>query len=298
MTNLPLSTLRTFEAAARHTSFKKAATELHVTPTAVSHQIRTLEEYLRVRLFEREARSVRLTLAGEELFQPLTQNFRQIARAVAAVKATAGRRSVTLSATVAFTARRLALAAGSFQKMHPEWMLRLHASNDVVDLMGGDADAAIRYGIDKSGDMIVEPLITDTFAPVCNPSLPVRAVKDLRKAPLIHFDWGRAFRDRNPPSWKRWAKLAGLTASSLEPGLSFTDEIHAVQATIAGQGVGLLSSALIADELARGTLIQPFGPMLGGYTYSLVYPRPAAGSVAIEALRDWIRSWLQAAPHT
>jgi LysR family glycine cleavage system transcriptional activator len=292
MTNLPLSTLRTFEAAARHASFKKAATELHVTPTAVSHQIKTLEEYLRVRLFERKARSVRLTHAGESLFQPLTESFREIFRAVAVVKATRGRRSITLSATVAFTARRLALAVGTFQKMQPEWTLRLHASNDVVDLMSGEADAAIRYGVGKSDDMIVEPLITDTFAPVCNPSLPVRSIKDLRKAPLIHFDWGRAFRDRNPPSWKRWAKAAGVSASSLEPALSFTDEIHAVQATIAGQGVGLLSSALIADEIARGTLIQPFGPTLEGYTYSLVYPRAAADSAAIDALRAWIRSWL------
>jgi LysR family transcriptional regulator, glycine cleavage system transcriptional activator len=124
----------------------------------------------------------------------------------------------------------------------------------------------------------------------------MRAPGDLRQAPLIHFDWGRAFRDRNPPSWKRWAKLAGLPASALQPDLSFTDEIHAVQATIAGQGVGLLSSALIADELARGTLLQPFGPMLAGYTYSLVYPPAAAGSSAITALRDWIQSWLEPTP--
>jgi LysR family transcriptional regulator, glycine cleavage system transcriptional activator len=293
MPNLPLNTLRTFEAAARHASFKKAAAELNVTPTAVSHQIRTLEHYLRMRLFEREARSVRLTSAGEALLQPLTQSFRDIARAVTAVQAAGGRRSVTLSSTVAFTARRLALAAGSFQSMHPQWTLRLHASNDVVDLAGGEADAAIRYGMERSEDMLVEPLLRDTFAPVCSPSLRVRSPRDLRQAPLIHFDWGRAFRDRNPPSWKRWAKLAGLPASSLEPELSFTDEIHAVQATIAGQGVGLLSSALITDEIARGTLVQPFGPMLKGYVYSLVYPHAAAGSPSIKALRAWIQSWLQ-----
>jgi LysR family glycine cleavage system transcriptional activator len=212
---------------------------------------------------------------------------------VTAVQAAGGRRSITLSSTVAFTARRLALAAGSFQSMHPQWTLRLHASNDVVDLAGGEADAAIRYGMERSEDMLVEPLLRDTFAPVCSPSLRVRSPRDLRQAPLIHFDWGRAFRDRNPPSWKRWAKLAGLPASSLEPELSFTDEIHAVQATIAGQGVGLLSSALITDEIARGTLVQPFGPMLKGYVYSLVYPHAAAGSPSIKALRAWIQSWLQ-----
>ncbi len=293
MTRLPpLITLRSFEAAARRLSFKKAAEELSVTPTAVSHQIRALEEFLGVRLFERRTRSVRLTSAGEALYPPLSNSFREIARAVAAARAPAARQSVTLSGTVAFTARRLAPAAGSFRHLHPDWTLRLHASNDPVDLTGGEADAAIRYGSGAYGDLAVEPLLSDHFAPVCNPILPIRAVEDLRNAPLIDFDWGPAFRDANPPSWRRWAELAGLGPSDVQAALSFTDEIHAVQATLAGQGVGLLSAALVADELAAGTLVQPFGPVLDGYIYSLVYPRHVADSPAIDALRSWIRTWL------
>lgn len=144
---------------------------------------------------------------------------------------------------------------------------------------------------------MVEPLLSDHFAPVCNPVLPIRTVGDLGKAPLIHFDWGPAFRDANPPSWRRWAEQAGLPPSDVVPALSFTDEIHAVQATVAGQGLGLVSLALVADELAAGTLIRPFGPVLDGYSYSLVYPRHAAGSPAIDALRSWIRTWLPTGPN-
>jgi LysR family transcriptional regulator, glycine cleavage system transcriptional activator len=290
----PLNTLRTFEAAARRLSFKKAAEELSVTPTAVSHQIRTLEAFLGARLFERRTREVRLTPAGETLFRPLSDSFRDIARAVASARAPAIRKSITLSGTVAFTARRLAPAAGSFRLLNPEWTLRLHASNDPVDLEGDEADAAIRYGSGSYGALAAEPLLSDCFAPVCNPALEIRTVDDLKKAPLIHFDWGPAMRDATPPGWRRWAELAGLKPSDVQPGLSFTDEIHAIQATVAGQGVGLLSLALVAEELAAGTLIQPFGPVLGGYTYSLVYPHHAAGSPGIDALRSWIQTWLSA----
>ncbi len=288
----PLNMLRTFEAAARRLSFKKAAEELSVTPTAVSHQVRTLEDFLGVRLFERRTREVRLTPAGETLFRPLTDSFRDIARAVASVRAPVVGRSVTLSGTVAFTARRLAPAAGLFRQLHPDWILRLHASNDPVDVAAGEADAAIRYGTGTYADLAAEPLLSDRFAPVCNPGLPIRVPEDLHKAPLVHFDWGPAMRNATPPTWRRWAECAGLDASDVQPGLSFTDEIHAIQATVAGQGVGLLSLALVAEELAAGTLIQPFGPVLEGYTYSLVYPRNAVGSPGIDALRSWIRTWL------
>src|SRR4051794_39131344 len=87
-------------------------------------------------------------------------------------------------------------------------------------------------------------------------------------------------RGADPPGWGRWAASAGMGASDVLPGLSFTDEIHAIQATVAGQGVGLLSLALVSGELAAGTLVQPFGPTLEGYTYSLVYPRRAGRPVS------------------
>ena len=284
----PLGALRVFEAAARRLSFKAAADELHVTPTAVSHQIKQLEEALDVRLFERGTRQVHLTTAGHQLFPALRDGFDNFERAVDGVRRLKGTRIATLSSTVGFMARRLAPRAGTFRDLHPEWTLRLDATNQVVDL-DTEADAAIRYGNGRYADLVVEPLFQDHYAPVCSPALAVAAKKDLRTVSLIHFEWGRAGRDETlAPVWRTWLARAGRTDVDAQAGLSFTEEIHAVQATVAGQGVGLLSLALVADELASGLLVQPFELSVESYRYDLVYSPRAASRPATVVLRDWV----------
>ncbi|UHQ23127.1 transcriptional regulator GcvA [Lysobacter sp. 5GHs7-4] len=282
----PLGALRAFEAAARLSSFKRAADELAVTPTAISHQIRLLEDQLGVRLFERRTRQVALTAHAQRLYPVLREGFDAFAAAVAAIGASRARRAITLSATVSFTAKWLVPRVAAFRAAYPEFDLRLHASDDPVDLLAGVADAAIRYGQGPYPGLVCLPLIEDRFAPVCSPRLNLRTPEDLRALPLLHVEW------RHPaartPSWRGWCERAGLDAVAVDAGLRFTDDSHAIQAAIAGQGVALLSLSLIADDLASGLLVQPIGPTLEGYRHNLVYADTGPPAAEVAALRDWL----------
>ncbi|TXI85271.1 MULTISPECIES: LysR substrate-binding domain-containing protein [unclassified Cupriavidus] len=284
----PLSALRAFEAAARRNSFKLAADELNVTPTAISHQIRQLEEWLEVRLFERQTRQVRLTAGGRTLFPAIRDGLDGFEQAIDLVRATRALQVATLTSTVAFTAKRLASRVGSFRAAHPDWTLRLDATNTVIDL-DRDADVSIRHGMGHYPGHVVEPLFSDHFAPVCSPRLGITQPSDLRHATLVHFEWGPQARD-NPraPVWRDWIAAAGIGGVDVDAGLTFTEEIHAVNATVAGQGIGLLSLTLVVDELAAGVLVQPFPLTLETFRYDLVYSRRGADRPATRLLRDWV----------
>jgi len=289
MRDLPsLSALRAFEAAARQESFKRAAAELAVTPTAVSHQIRLLEESLGVALFQRQTRKVVLTAEGRELYPTLRQALDAMAAAVGAIKRRPQRRVATLSATVAFTAKILVPKAGHFRALSPGWDLRLHASDDPVDLAAGEADAAIRYGLGHYPGLTSVPLLTDHFAPICSPHLGLKRPSDLLRTTLIHFEWGPMATKISVPAWRAWKEKARLQALDAEAGITFNDENSAIQAAIAGQGVALLSLALIAAELESGALVRPFGPVLDGLRYDLVYPVGAETRAPVAALRQWV----------
>lgn len=290
MRKLPsLSALRVFESAARRLSFKFAAEELNVTPTAVSHQVRLLEEILGTKLFERRTRQVRLTASGHALYPALREGLDGFERAIDSVRRSPASKVATLSSTVAFMAKRLAPRAGSFRTAHPDWTLRLDASNEPVDLET-EADAAVRYGGGHYPGLLVEPLFQDRFAPVCTPRLARAVEEDLKGATLVHFDWGPARDDERASVWRTWLERSGIKGVAADAGLSFTDEMSAVQATIAGQGVGLLSLTLVAEELASGVLVQPFSVSLGSFRYDLVYSARAIDRPATTLLRNWVRS--------
>ncbi|WP_419195813.1 LysR substrate-binding domain-containing protein [Ensifer adhaerens] len=286
----PLGALRVFEAAARRLSFKHAAEELNVSATAVSHQIRQLEEMLEVKLFERETRQVHLTAAGKALFPVLRDGLDRFEQAIADVRRQQGSKVARLTSTVAFVAKRLAPLAGSFREAYPDWTLRLDASNRTVDLEA-DADAAIRYGGGHYPGLVTEPLFADRFAPVCAPRLAPASVADLKRETLIHFDWGPSRRnDHRAPVWRQWLERAGAIGVDASAQLSFTDEIHAVQAAVAGQGIALLSLTLVADELASGILVQPFDLTLESDRYDFVYSPRMADRPATRVLRDWVHA--------
>jgi DNA-binding transcriptional LysR family regulator len=177
---LPLGALRAFEAAARLESFRLAAEELAVTPTAISHRIRALEETLGLKLFDRQVRRVSLTVAGKRLFPVLRDGFDAFAEALRGLKPDDGETVVTLSALVGFTARLLLPRMAEFRRAHPKVQLRLHASDDPVDLRSGAADLAIRYGYGPFPGLVSEPLFVETFAPVCSPKLALVAPDDVR----------------------------------------------------------------------------------------------------------------------
>lgn len=280
----PLTALRAFEAAARHLSFKHAAHELSLTPTAISHQVRQLEEHLGVRLFERGARRVDLTPAGQALYAALRDSFDAMARAVDAVRPGTQPRALVLSTTMAFASRWLLQRLARFAHAHPDIALHLHTSDEPVDLQAGAAQLAIRYGPASHAGLNGVPLLPSRFAPVCAPALRVREPEDLRRVPLIGFEWFR--RDAGTPDWPLWFERAG--SASLPRQLQFSDEVHAIQAAVAGQGVALVNLALVEDELDSEMLCQPFGPELAGHGFHVVWPQAHDADPAIAAVREWL----------
>lgn len=283
----PLGALRAFEAAARHLSFQKAAQELAVSPTAVSHQLRLLEATLGLSLFHRHVRRVSLTPAGERLYPVLRDGFDDFARAIADLAPQSEVRAVTVTATTLFTARRLIPALNAFQAQWPQITLRLHASDATVDLSRDTADLAVRYGPGPFAGLVSEPLCQERFGIVCSPALGIQGPADLRGVTLIHSEWQR--RDWQP-DWARWLAAAGITGVNAEAGLRFTDENHAIQAAIAGQGVAIASLVLVEDELSRGVLVHPFGPVVEGHSYHLLATEEGAARADVQAARQWLKS--------
>jgi LysR family transcriptional regulator, glycine cleavage system transcriptional activator len=284
----PLAGLRAFEAAARHLSFKRAAQELHVTPTAISHQIRQLEGAIGAKLFVRRTRQVLLTAEGQILLPVLRDGFDSFARVIEGLARRPRRTTVTLSATPGFAAKWLVPRIAGFRKARPDIDLTLLASLEVVDLNAGVADLALRYGPGPYPDLIAEPVAIDRFAPVASPRLGLKKPDDLRSATLLHFDWYRS--DPNNPTWRRWLKISGVDGVDARAGLRFSDETHAIQAAVAGTGVALHSLLLVSEELSSGTLVVPFGPEIDGFTLHLVRGSRTPVTEPVEAVQAWLRA--------
>lgn len=284
-----LSALRAFEAAARHESAKQAAQELSVTATAISHQIRGLEEALGVSLFVRRPRQLELTPQGRELQQVLETAFDSIVHVVERLKTTPARQTITLSTTPAVAVRWLLSWVCMLRDSHPDIDLRFHASHEAVALDGVTADLAIRYGDGHWPGLVAEKLFDNVFIPACSPHLKLHDVSDLPKHPLIHFR-PQAATSVSPLDWAGWQKLAQVPGLDVSAGLMFSDETHAISAAIGGQGVALMSRPLIEDELAQGRLMQPFGPEMQGKPFHLVYPESRRQDPAILAIREWVMS--------
>ncbi|MGB3434556.1 LysR substrate-binding domain-containing protein [Achromobacter sp.] len=284
--SLPLSGLRVFEAAARLGSFKAAAQELAVTPTAVSHQIRALEAQTGLALFDRHVRRVSLTEAGAQLYPVLRDGFDAFEAMLARLTQQRARTQVTISATNAFTVKWLVPRMADFRSQHPGIDLQLQASDDVVDLRSAAVDIAIRYGRGPYPGLVAQPLFTDRFAPVANPRLGVSSPDDLAGVPLIRFNWKWSHPDN--PTWERWFDVAQRSLPRQASELRFSDEGHAIQAAVAGHGVALVSLPLIAEELAAGHLVQPFGPEIAGHTYHLAMHAGRPPSAPVQAVAHWL----------
>lgn len=284
---LPLSQLRAFEAAARHRSFKCAAEELAVTPAAISHQVRELEDLLGLSLFERRTRQVVPTAAAEALYPVLRQGFDGFAEALDALRERTRPASVTLSCTPAFASQWLLPRLADFHARHPDIDLRIHASEATLDLSRG-ACLAIRYGMGPYPGCESVELARDTFSLVASPRLGLSRVEDLKTVRHIVFDWYCP--SLGLPTWTHWCQAAGCVPSDLGPSLSFSDESHAVQAAIAGQGVALLSQTLIQAELERGVLHVPFGPRLPGLRYHLLTSHTQIEHAELQRVARWLKS--------
>jgi len=289
----PLSALRTFEAAARHMSFSKAADELHVTPAAVSHQIHALEEDLGVRLFNRMNRSIELTASARVLLPGLTEAFAGIQSSVRRLRAHNDTGTLTVTASPSFAAKWLVLRLHRFQEQHPEVDVRISATDAIVDLAKGDFDIAIRYGAGRYSGLEVELLLKNEVFPACSPQLltngpPLRTPADLPAHALIHDQ--AVERDPLVPTWSMWLKAAGVTNVPAITGLSFNNMHLALDAAISGHGVVLAQSTIAAADLAAGRLVRLFSLALPDqFAFYIVTAPGALERLKVRAFRDWLR---------
>jgi LysR family transcriptional regulator, glycine cleavage system transcriptional activator len=288
----PLNALRAFEATARHASFTRAAAELHVTPAALSHQIRGLEDFLGHKLFHRKARSIALTTAGELIYPGLHAAFAQVRRTVDLLDQGRDDRVLVVSAPPGFTAKWLAPRLYRFLMANPEIDARISASQAYANFTSDGIDVAIRNGREPFPGLHAQRLLDVRMLPVLSPRLAaenggIASPEDLRRVPLIHDDslatlsgWVR---------WPDWLQAAGVEGMDVSRGLRFNSADHAIEATIEGAGVLLAHKALVLDDLRTGRLVAPFALELAAdRAFYLVCPLGNEKRSKIAAFRTWI----------
>ncbi len=287
----PLNALKAFEAAARHLSFTRAAAELNVTPGAISHQVKTLEELLEVQLFRRMTRALRLTDAGQSALPTLAQGFDKLAQGVEQIRAQSDSRLLTVSITPSFGAMWLVPRLERFRSQYPDIEIRIDGTDRLVDLAHDNADVAIRYGPGGYKGVRVDRLFSPVNTPVCSPALlecdhPLKQPDDLRHHTLLHIDW-----KEDEASWRMWLLAAGLHDIDPIRGPRFTMENMAVQSAVDGHGVALVGDILVADELAAGRLVRPFNTSLSTpltFSYYLLSAKDSGTQYKVAAFRDWL----------
>lgn len=294
----PLRALHAFEAAARHHSFAAAADELGVTPTAISHQIRQLEEACRVKLFQRRPRPLVLTSAGARLYPALRNGFDALASAVALLEEEDVQAPLRVTSPSAFASKWLVPHLPKWREQNPVIPLEIIGTDAVLDVRAGAADVAIRYARKPPLDFAAHEVFRDVYVPVCSPRLlerhgPIERAADLLRFPLIHYDWITC--DADAPTWRQWLAVA----RSIDPDfkliektwdMSFREELHAIDAVVGGQGVAICSDVVIGNELRSGLLVKAHPLSLPGYGFYLVSMPHSPRAPAIEAFSTWMRT--------
>lgn len=285
---LPVIALRTFESSARHLSFKLAADELAVTPGAVSHQVRTLEQWLGVALFDRLPRGVRLTPKGETLFHSLHSALADLAQVTHTLRAApvAGRLTVTTASS--FAALWLIPRLGRFYARHPEVSLRLDTSTETINLQqDASVDVAIRYGGGPYPDLYSPGSMVESFGVYGAPGRVDEWMAHAAPSLIsVHWDKSTLYRD----SWRGWCGAAGKDWLPRLALREYAEEMYALQAAIAGQGLVMASSILVADTAQRGLLkaARPDVQIAGG-TYHVLCVPGRERHPPVQAFFDWLR---------
>ncbi|MER8874154.1 LysR substrate-binding domain-containing protein [Mesorhizobium sp. M0814] len=294
----PLSELRAFEAAARRLSFKDAAKELGVTPTAISHQILQLEAYCGLSLFRRQPRPLALTDAGGKLYSTVRQGLDSFSDVIAEICGDARQTALKLTATNAFAARWLVPRLPQWTRANPHSAIEISGTDDVIDLWNGDADAAIRYAQTPPSELIVHELFCDKFYPVCSPALlargrPISRPADIMQHPLIHCIWPEW--NKEAPTWQRWSRAARTHDNEMPEigasgAINFREELHAIEAVVAGQGISILSDVVVGRELESGLLVKAIDISIPGMCFFLVHIPGHPRQSTITSLLSWIAS--------
>ena len=287
----PLNALRAFEVAARLASFTRAARELHVTPAAVSHQIRGLETYLGVTLFKRTTRRVELTEHGQRAADQLREGFELLAHGVDQLRGRHRRTSITVSVTTAFATRWLLPRLGRFIAGCPGVDVKVRDGAQSTDFDADEIDVAIRIGRGAFAGATAMPLLEERVVPVASPAFirehGVRRAADLARVSLLHDDsMRRVGRSVGWPMWLRAARVRSVDASR---GMHFDDGHLALQAAAAGLGVALGRLTYALEDLDAQRLKVPFGPSLEpDLKYYLLVPETRAEEPTIRQFRKWL----------
>jgi len=286
----PLNALRAFEAIARHLSFAKAADELHVTPAALSHQMRALEDQLGLELFHRRTRAIELTDAGRLIYPGLQSGFETVRNAMRQLERTRDRNVLVISATPGLVAKWLMPRLWRFLQAHPEIDARISATLKLADFEADGVDAAIRLSKGINPALHMEKLFDDAMLPVCAPALieqGLRSPADLGRFPLIHYDFATS--QHAPPNWADWFAAVRLDGIDATRGLRVNVADHALDAAVSGAGVSLSHKLIASDDVHAGRLITPFGPELPlASTCHFVCPKGHEARPNIRIFRDWL----------
>lgn len=309
----PLSALRAFEAAARHLSFRKAAEELHVTPAAISHQLKALEEFLGIRLFRRANRRVVLTPAARAAAPRLHEGFQAIIEAVERLRQEDNANLLTVSAAPSFAGKWLMPRLHRFISRYPRIDVRLSARMraglaqsadpaarmDISSVSLDDADLAIRFGDGEFPGMRVDRLLDLSVAPMVSPQLAqrtpgLRSPQDLKVYPLLHDD--TVYFKSGRLNWDCWLDAASVTGIDTAHGVHFSHANFAIDAAVDGLGVLASLPALAAADLASGRLIMPFALSVPiDYAYFILCEPEQSDRPVIRVFRDWLLEEARAA---
>ena len=285
----PLSSLRAFEAVARHASFTRAARELHVTQSAVSHQIRGLEDYWGIALFKRSRRSVVLTESGSALAPVVRDGLSRISEAVQRLREEQEGGALRVSLLQSFAVRWLLPRLPEFTARHPAVQVWLSTTSEAVDFARDDADVAIRLGRGGGKGLHSTPLFLEKAFPVCNPAYRdamgvLHGPRDLLEQPVI-----QVIAEARGLGWTDWFAAAGLPGAEPGGGPRFSDSGLAMQAALDGQGIALGRVALALDDLIAGRLVRLFDiDCSSDAAYHLVCPEGQQQKRKIVAFRSWL----------
>lgn len=282
--------------AARRGGFTSAAGELHVTPAAVSHQVKTLETHLDVELFRRLPRGLELTEAGRELLPQLSRGFDHFARAVGGLTAGGLSGKLTISGAPSFATLWLVPRLDTFLRTHPEVQVRVLAAAVPPDLNRGEVDIRLPYGTGHYPGFKTRLLMREQVFPVCSPALlnhtRLRRFADLRHHTLLHdINTGA---DEPSMTWQRWLRDAGVSGVVPTLGVEFGDSVLLTEAAVRGQGVALGRTSLVGGHLASGRLVRPLkASRPGDYAYYTVTTHAGAERPRVQAFLHWLEEQVE-----
>ncbi len=288
-----LNQLRTFESAARHLSFTRAAEELHITQGAVSQQIRQLEDELGFKLFHRLTRRIVLTEEGQRLSQEVQSALLRLSEVIQQLKHDEMSGALTVSVLPSFAMKWLVPRLGHFNRQHPEVQLRLHTSDKLIDFKSEDIDVAVRYGKGDYPGLEVTLLMHEQIFPVCSPDLlkekPIHSPDDLKNHLLIQDVVEGRLNDEDQ-DWHTWLKAVGADIPK-QVGTAFTRSEMVLEAAIEGQGVAMTRFSLAELDLKAGRVVRPFHYNIQSeYAYYIVCPPETAQRTKVGLFKDWLLS--------